>query len=241
MSTLFILIFSVLVVALFTYDFKKDHKKNHVEKDADTLERGDTANHYGIMKIVKRVDEKIHGPETKLEGEPTKLLSSWIVEVYDGDGRLFKQAPVRFNKKDNRFSIGRHPGNDLVIPVKCPGADYLGKFHAYLTKEEDILYFHDNNSENGSTDVDEQWISWSDIQDNSEFYLAGIIRVRFLKTSPAEYFRRTKKVSKDKAAIDPTQQQSIKGVHQGLDKRISADTHTQTKLAARKTKIYSGI
>lgn len=186
-TTIIISAISAMLIIAFRLLRRKTERKKAIWKSVPKTKKDNV-----IIKAVKSVDATIRGNDTRIEGEPVQILSSWVAEVYDGYGQLFKRAPVRIGR-NRRFTIGSHPNNDLTISEACPGAEFVGKFHAYLMEDEEELYFNDNESENGTYDAVKERTSWSDIQDKSEFWLAGIIRIRFLKTSPAEYFRMTRK------------------------------------------------
>ena len=142
-------------------------------------------------EYVELMQKKIYGEDTIIGGNLTQILGTWAVEIYDADGEFFKEVPLEIPLFGSHWSIGFgiHPKNDVILSERCHGSRFISRFQAYLDEVEGNLILHDLKSSNGMMNQQGEKIEEIEIQDGTEVYFAGLIRLRFRQLNAEGYYR----------------------------------------------------
>ena len=152
------------------------------------------------VEISKKINGFVDGDwsdETMIPGQgPTQTTPKAIIEIYDMENRCVYKGPLLFSKVDRIDSnklilyIGREKGSDGDIQIShiWSGSEYVGRAEAYLlydTVSEEIT-LHDDDSHNNILDKEGNVIDSITIHNETEVYLGGVMRARFLVMTTRE-------------------------------------------------------
>ena len=172
-------------------DGKFDHVVDVIQGGLDKAD--EVKDRINENEFVEYVQRKIHGENTIIDGNVTQILGTWAVEIYDADGKLFKEVPLEIPVSGSHWSIGFGllPKNDVILSERCRGSRFISRFQAYLDEVDGKYILHDLKSSNGMMNQQGEKMEEIEVKDGTEVYFAGLIRLRFRQVNAAGYYKMT--------------------------------------------------